>query len=451
MPSSTSARRRLRLACATAIALAVMGAGAGVTAYASDPVGGILSNGVRTVQSAAQQVVSGQIAQAPQAATSGVKVGAFGPPSSGVVGPSVALFNRETYQYRSNWPLAQEADRYQFIVLAGNDYWVIPALRAINPNLKFLLYQAIMFTNSQDYPSMQTVTGCTAYSSDIANHPSWFLRDQNDHVVRAPHNTADYAMDVGNPTYQQACAANAVAQAKRYGFDGIFFDVVEGRLQYTLRPGISVPEYPTRSSWENAMNSALAAVAPVVQAHGLLAFGNVGDASSQAVWREWVSHLDGVEEESWTNGGQGLAAQAPYWREKLSEATWAAASGKYEIVHAASRSQIANTYGLASMLLAASGRASYSTSNTNYAAQQQWFPEYATAEALGAPGGSYRILANGVYERAFARGIVLDNPTLRPVRPFRLGGDTYSGSGLRDVRAVQMPATSGLILLKSGR
>jgi hypothetical protein len=33
----------------------------------------------------------------------GADVGAFGPPAAGRAGPSVALFNRETYLYRSTW------------------------------------------------------------------------------------------------------------------------------------------------------------------------------------------------------------------------------------------------------------------------------------------------------------------------------------------------------------
>jgi hypothetical protein len=54
-------------------------------------------------------------------------------------------------------------------------------LKAINPNVKILLYQSIMHTNRNDYAYMQTVTGCTPYADDVANHPSWFLHDQSGH------------------------------------------------------------------------------------------------------------------------------------------------------------------------------------------------------------------------------------------------------------------------------
>ncbi len=71
-------------------------------------------------------------------------------------------FNRETYHYSSNWPVSEEASRYQVMVLDAHDYPEVPVLKAVNPNLKILLYQAIMFTNSDDYSYMQTATGCTA-------------------------------------------------------------------------------------------------------------------------------------------------------------------------------------------------------------------------------------------------------------------------------------------------
>jgi hypothetical protein len=101
------------------------------------------------------------------------------------------------------------------------------------------------------------------------------------------------------------------------------------------------------------------------------------------------------------------------------------------------------------MLLATNGRASYSTTN-GATTDEYWFPDYDGAAALGPPAGRYRVLSNGVYERAFANGIVLVNPSTRSIPTFWLGGDRYSGSGLVNVRAVAMAPTSGLILLKSG-
>jgi Hypothetical glycosyl hydrolase family 15 len=384
----------------------------------------------------------------PVAHLAGLNVGAFGPPAAGDPGPSVAEFNRETYLYRSSWPVQDEADRYQFMVLAGNEYAEIPRLKAINPGLKFLLYQAIWVTNRDDYSWIPTLTGCTSYADDIANHRDWFLRDRSGALVHGLGKSDLYALDVGSSTYQQACAAHAGAVAKKYGFDGVFFDLVDGDPSLDVN-GASLPEYPTRGSWEDAMGSALAYLGPALRAQGLLAFGNISGADSSARWERWVSHLDGVEEESWTDGDAGLEQQIPFWETKITELAWAMDHGKYEFVHSYNKGEAANTFGLAAMLLAANGRASYSTTN-GATDDEYWFPEYNAARDLGAPAGPYRVLANGVYERAFARGIVLVNPTGRHIPAFWLGGGRYSGSGLAGAESVAMAPTSAVILNETG-
>jgi hypothetical protein len=359
----------------------------------------------------------------------------------------VANFNRETYRFSTLWPMSLEADRYQFMVLQGDWYGMIPELKALNPHLKILLYQSILYTNADDPSDMPTDTGCTSYADDVANHPDWFLRDQNGNSIGG--SPGHYLMDVGAPAYQQACAANSAALATRLGFDGVFLDDVSGQLSWLAGAGVSVPKYSAQDGgWVNAIGSAIAYIPTVIDRQGLLAFGNVAGAPDVTTWEQWASHLDGIEEEAWTDGGLGLSQQVPYWSQKLAELAWTQANGKYEIVHSYNPSEAANTYGLASMLLAATGTASYSTSNANYTSSESWFPEYSQAQALGAPTGPYRVLGNGLYERVYADGIVLVNPTNAPTSRLSLGDGTYSGSHLTRVQFVQVPATSGLILLR---
>jgi hypothetical protein len=102
------------------------------------------------------------------------------------------------------------------------------------------------------------------------------------------------------------------------------------------------------------------------------------------------------------------------------------------------------------MMLLANGKASYATSNVNYTSDENWFPEYDTAQQLGAPAGAYTVLSHGVYERVFDKGIVLVNPSANTIPSFSLGGGSYSGSGLSGVQSVGLGPTSGLILLKTG-
>jgi hypothetical protein len=381
--------------------------------------------------------------------------GSSGPPSSspgagpGVQsGTPVANFNRETYSFSTNLPLDTEATRYQVLVLQGDQYGVIAQLKAFNPNLKVLLYQNILYTNQGDPASMPTDTGCTPYPDDLTSHPDWFLHDQTGNAIPWPGMPEHYLMDPGNPAYEQTCAANAAGLAKQLGFDGVFLDDVTGGLSWILKSGTTVPEYATPSSWTNAIGDSVAKIGPLIHSDGLLVFGNVAGAPNVATWKQWVSSLDGVETESWTDGGLGLSQQVPYWAQSFQELAWSQLNGKYALLHSFNSTEKGNTFGLAAMLLAASGRASYSTSNTDYGADENWFPEYATAQGLGSPTGTYAILPNGVYERSFANGLVVVNPTEASIASFSLGGGSYSGSGLTAVQSVSMAPTSALILLK---
>jgi hypothetical protein len=373
--------------------------------------------------------------------------GFVAPPVGGVAGPSPVVFNRESYKFSTTLTTAQEASRYQVMVLQASDGPEVATLHAANPNLIILLYQHPWVSRISD-PGALSV--CTSYANDLANHPSWFLKDQHGNLVGSG-SFSDTLMDIGNPAYQQACAANAVALAKHYGFNGVFFDGLASTLQWELPSGTSVPEYPTLASWQAAMSSWVSYAATALHAQGLKVFGNIcGSTLTPGLWQKWAAPLDGAEEESWTDGGAGTAQQISDWPTKLADAAWSAANGKTEILHSYNNTEAGNTYGLASMLLVAGGDTSYSTSNANYTSAEAFYPEYTTAQSLGAPAGPYVKLANGVYERPFANGIVLVNPTATAVPAFSLGGGIYSGSQVTNVSSVSMGATSGLILQKVG-
>jgi hypothetical protein len=371
--------------------------------------------------------------------------GSGGGGSGGGSGASqVAQFNRETYSYSSTLSTSAEANRYQIMVLQSTNYAMVPLLHAANPNLKILMYMHPWLGRVTD-PSALSV--CTSVQDDFAHHPDWFLHDQNGNPIEVSNQ--NYLMDIGNAAYQQACVSHANAMAKQYGFDGVMYDGIVASLQWELPAGISVPEYPTNTSWQNATTTFVNYAGPATHAQGLLVIGNMcGTTLTPGLWQLWTTPFDGGTEESWTDGGQGLAQQVQDWPKKLANVAWSEANGKYALVHSYNSTETGDTYGLASLLLVAGGWSSYSTSNIDYTSSETWWPEYNTAELLGAPQGAYTQLGNGVYERVFANGIVLVNPTLSSIPSFSLGGGTYSGSGLTNVTSVSMGATSGLILLR---
>ena len=351
---------------------------------------------------------------------------------------SPARFDRETYQYSTRYTTAQEANMYSVMVLQASNGAMVAALHVANPRVKILVYQEAIETSAHDPTG---ITTCTPYSTA---QPGWFLTDQNGQRIMNRVYAGDYLMDIRQPAYQQACVSHAIAVAKQYGFDGVFFDSFDACLCWWLPRGISAPKYPTVASWRAATYSLISALAPPIHKRRLLLIGNVGGATA-SIWQRWTTPMDGSEQESWTDKGFGLAQQGPFWAGKLANVAWSEAHGKYVLLHSHSTSEAGNTYGLASMMLVANGHASYSTSNACYAACESWYPEYTTAQRLGAPVGAYTQLSNRAYTRSFANGVVLVNPTTHAIPAFPLGG-TYSGSGLTNVTSVSLPATTGLIL-----
>ncbi len=145
----------------------------------------------------------------------------------------------------------------------------------------------------------------------------------------------------------------------------------------------------------------------------------------------------------------GIVQQLPAWSAKLADAAWSEANHKLLMLHSWNTTQAGNLFGLASMLLVADGESSYSTSNGCYAACERWFPEYATAQRLGAPLGPYTRIGNAVAIRWYQRGVVLVNPSLHSAGPVWLEGGTYTGSGLTRVSKVRLRPASADILLAS--
>jgi hypothetical protein len=360
-------------------------------------------------------------------------------------------FNRITYQYSSAYTIPQEANRYGLMDMQATDASYVPQLHASNPNLKIVVYQDSRVTRSGDPAGYTT---CVPYSVAVG-HPDWFLKDQNGKVISYPGSGGSiYPMDIGNPGFQQECASHAISTAKSGTFDGIFYDEIDAKLSWTLPSGITSAKYPTDSSWQAAETAELAYLQAIVKNASLLAIGNLGGTTSApGLWQTWNGYLDGALEESWTDGGLGTAQQIGDWPAKLAQAAWSEANHKIFMAHSYNTTEAGNTYGLASMMLIAAGQSSYSVSPSYNqsgmtASSEVWFPEFGTAQQLGPPSGAYTRLSNGVYERVFANGIVLVNPSSTTVSSFSLGGGTYSGSGLSNVTAVSMAPTSGLVLLK---
>jgi hypothetical protein len=187
----------------------------------------------------------------------------------------------------------------------------------------------------------------------------------------------------------------------------------------------------------------LSYLAAQVHAQHLLIVGNIGGGATQpGLWQKWTTPLDGSMEESWMD-----TSVSYFWPVMMLDTAWSEANGKITLLHSHYTTETGNTFGLATMMLMAAGKSSYSTANANYQTSELWFPEYTSAQSLGVPTSASTQLPGGIYGRAFANGIVLSNPS-GAASTVKLLGGTYSGSQLSKVSSVPLGAASGRILLK---
>jgi len=326
-------------------------------------------------------------------------------PSSGA---GVVFFDRLDYHHVSGDSLQQEAQRNQVVVMYAWDGNLVATLHRYNPHLVVLVYQFIMYARADDPNGWMLCS-----SLPQAQAGNWFLRGSDGLPVAPAASPDSLGLDIGLPDYQHACADHATALARQFGFDGVFLDGVGAKPDYQFGNNVVIPKYPSLASWQAAMDSFLQTMVDTAHGRGLKVMGNIGAAvATPGLWNRWSAVLDGSMEESWTDAGMGTAQQLPWFQQKLDEAAWSEAHQKYVLLHSWNDGESGNTFGLASMLLTAGGYSSYSLSNSSYVdGVTHWFPEYDAARRLGAPAGAYVRLANGVYARRFANGIVLVNPT----------------------------------------
>lgn len=337
---------------------------------------------------------------------------------------------------------AQEAAKYGILVLNQADASNVAPLKAANPFLKIFLYLDAAVIDSSDPNGTQSVVGYTLANN--GSHNDWFLLHSGSRITNG---STGFPADVGLAAYQTAAVSNIKVQAATANWDGIFFDEVSTNFSF-LNPSASSDLYPTQLAWQAAYYSFLTTVIPQLHSSGIKVMLNLADdANVVGVWPSWAAQADGVYEESWTDGGAGLAQQDVWWPTRFSNLNWAVTNKKFMMLNSHNSTEAGNTYGLAAMLLAADydGNFFYDTANSVYTTET-FYSEYATAAALGPSMGAFREVQYRVYLRYFAFGLVVVNTTGSTSGSVAFGR-ACSGSGLSSVSSTTVPAYSGYILL----
>jgi hypothetical protein len=366
---------------------------------------------------------------------------------------SVALFYRNADAYDGAiFDPAAEAPRVSLWIAQGFHSDLIPQLSAANPSTVSYLYKEGPYSDAlSSQPATGPInTGGVTYSEAATDHPDWLLLDSSGRQITNDGYAGYHLMDIGNVGYQDEWARNAVAEAKRDGWSGIYVD----DLSLALHGASATPaKYPTPAAWQAAVASFLANVGAQVRDADLKFIVNINcGVSWPSVRDRWLQYVDGTMEEGWMRPSvdptQPLASSANGdWNRQLGEETASEREGKYFLAElpAYPWDSAAVRYGLATELLGAAGRSSFDVSGFPVYTRALWYPDYDAARRLGPPLGTYTELAGGVYRRDFANGAVLVNPT-ESTRTVALGA-TYSGDGLSNATSVAMAATTGLVLL----
>ena len=258
----------------------------------------------------------------------------------------------------------------------------------------------------------------------------WLLKDANGAYVLNVRYGA-FVADIGNPAYQQRFVDNVAAFLKRNGNDGVFIDDVLA-TPIVLTGGVYPAKYPTREEWEEATVSFIAKVGGDLRARGFYVLAQANgwipndpssDSGSTSVrfWTRLAPNVSGLQSEYWLQNPIDVAqlrAVGTRWYENwtgwqaLSSVARSAGVDFFALMYGGASDVQTMRFGRGSFLLDWSGKGG---AFIYYARDQDdpYHPAWVTE--FGLPLKPKFERAPGVWQRKYARGIVVVNATNEPV------------------------------------
>ena len=294
----------------------------------------------------------------------------------------------------------------------------------------------------------------------VAAARGWLLRGADGQLLVNKGYPDNYVGDVGDRRYQQAWVANVLRFLRAHGDDGVFIDDVLRDL--VPLAGTEAAKYPTQQAWAAAQLSFVAAVGPVLRAHGYYVLVNASgyvpglqasdDGSSTAAWwRQLAPSVSGLFDEYYqqvSDGSDTLRSSGGSWNQNWQGwqrlVTTAQSLGKdfVGIAYGPSSDTQAMSYGKASFLLDWNGGGgAYIYEPTDHDTNP-WNPAW-TAD-IGTPAAAKQRVGTG-WLRRYSAGLTLVNPDPDHSQTFPLSG-TYLTPDGNPVTQITLPPTSGLTL-----
>jgi hypothetical protein len=316
--------------------------------------------------------------------------------------------------------------------------------------------------------------GCKCFDAELLErlrreHPEFLLRDARGEPISTFLDRIgpdrQLALDVGNPAYVEAWTDAALAQAARFGWDGVFADNVIRRFGagWSAAPVNPRTHRPyTQPEYQTDMLAALRLLRRRFDARRLIVIGNHGGAwrsfEEEPVLRDQVVALHGVQIEDFAYTWRGEPQPEADWLRQLRYLDFANRAGVLTYAHGvggAFMEPARREYVLASYLLTRRGRSVVGDLN----AAKTWWPALATD--VGTASGDFYCLdpqrdfargepcptAGRVLGRDFTRARVVVNPG-ETARTVPLGAAFAGLDGAAVTDPLPLPAHSGRVLVR---
>lgn len=363
----------------------------------------------------------------------------------------VARFARVAVSYESaRFDPRREARRLDLWIAQGLGRRYVRTMRTTRSSAQALLYKEAIYADMSNPNSAAAIDNPGGVSArEVRAHPSWLLRDPSGRPVHSASYAPYELLDVGDPDYQRAWAANVIRQTKRDRWSGVFADDLSLALSGTSSPPA---RYPTPEAWQDAVRRFVMAVRPRLRRAGIRLVTNTSSGVTfPAARRALVRLTDGTMEEGWMrpdgDANAPLVTSPGTWDRQLEELADSERAGRTFVAElpAADSDRRAVRYALASFLLRAGGHGVFAVSGDPPHRRALWYGDYDRARRLGRPSGAASELAGGVWVRPFERGLVLVNPT--DGRLSAQPGELPRSARPRARRTIELPPTSGLVLV----
>jgi len=315
------------------------------------------------------------------------------------------------------------ANEFKFFIMSkGNEDArdKLLAFGAKKPILQYIRFEAIMDPGScteipwQNNAAFKAGDFCTI----SAQHPDWFLLDQNGERINDPYGGENFVMmDPGNPGWRAFFLERVrETQDADRKWDGVFLDNVEVTMSRRQKDGKIPAAYADEAGYQAAIQGFLQYLAEsYFKPSGRLLFANLVARKDETDWAKYITPLDGVMHEGWSIDWPNGYRSAETWEKQLNLAEQTQSMGKFIILvsQGTRDNQDLEKFAFASYLLINQGQAAFRYANSQSYNEAWVYDNYKID--LGAPLGN-RYREGSAWQRDFENGTVLVNPQTHEVQ-----------------------------------